>query len=329
MKKQTHPITYQTIAVGISVLLTLIKFIAWNKTNSNAILTDALENIINVVAGCLGLYSLWLSSRPKDENHPYGHGKIEFISTGFEGGLIFLAGILIIGKAINNLFFPTELSRLQLGIFLVAISGVVNFLTGYFLLQKGKKQNILVLQSEGKHLLSDAYSSVGLVVGLYLVYLTGIIWLDHVLAIFFGAIILYTGFRLLRTAIAGIMDEADYALISTMVKALEDNRSPNWIDVHNFRVIKYGNAYHVDCHLTLPWYFNIQQSYHEVQQFEKVLMEHNGFVEECFIHVDPCGPPSACLICQKTDCDERKVNSEKYIKWKLSNVMKDQKHDLD
>jgi cation diffusion facilitator family transporter len=320
------PIQYQSIAIGIGIFLTLLKFFAWGLTNSNAILTDALENIINVVAGAIGWYSLWLSGRPRDRNHPYGHGKIEFVSTGFEGGLIFLAGLLIIGKAVYGLFRPTHIDRLEEGIGLVLVSGLINFLTGWWLLKVGKKKNTLVLQSEGRHLLSDAYSSAGLLLGLLIVIWTDILWLDHVIAILFGGIILFTGFKLLRTAFAGIMDEADYELIGEMVKELEKKRDPNWIDVHNFRVIKYGNSYHIDCHLTLPWYFDLFQGHDEVTRFEDLLRKHDPSVSDFFIHIDPCSPPTACEICQKQDCAKRESPFSKYIKWQLDNVMEDIGH---
>jgi cation diffusion facilitator family transporter len=320
------PLQYQSVAIVIGIILTVVKFFAWGVTHSNAILTDALENIINVFAGSIGWYSLWLSSRPRDKNHPYGHGKIEFVSTGLEGGLIFLAGFLIILKAVYNLFNPTGIGHLEEGIGLVFISGLVNFLTGWWLLNIGKKRKILVLKAEGKHLLSDAYSSAGLLIGLFIVLWTGILWLDNVIAILFGGIILYTGFKLLRMAFAGIMDEADYELIEEMVKVLEKQRVPNWIDVHNFRVIKYGNQYHIDCHLTLPWYFDLRQGHDEVTRFENLLQEYDPSVSEFFIHVDPCIPPMACEICQKQDCSQRKVSFSRYVKWELDNVMEDKRH---
>lgn len=328
MKKAywNSPFFFQAAAVLVSILLTLLKFWAWVLTNSNAILTDALENIINVIAGCFGLFSLWLSAQPKDKNHPYGHGKIAFISTGFEGGLIFVAGILIIGKASYNLFYPTEIQELNTGLLLVAFSGLINFIMGRVLLLKGRRNNILVLESEGQHLLSDAYSSLGLVIGLFLVLLTDIIWIDHLLAILFGSIILFTGFKLLRKAIAGIMDEADYSLIKTLVNTLEEKRSDNWIDVHNFRVIKYGDQYHIDCHLTLPWYFNVKESLEEVTYFQQLLQEKHKTVEECFIHQDPCAPPHDCSLCSKADCLVRQAPFQSHLPWNLDSVMEDKHH---
>nr|MBP9875104.1 cation transporter [Haliscomenobacter sp.] len=242
----------QITALILGVGLMAVKFLAWYRTGSNAILSDALESIINIVAGAFGLYSLLISFKPKDQNHPYGHGKVEFLSAGFEGALISIAGVLILGKAVYNLFYPQELEELKLGIYLTAFTGAANYLMGWVLEWKGMRNNSLILKSSGKHLQADAWSSLGILLGLALVFSTGINQLDNLLALFFGLLIIYSGFGLVRQSIAGIMDEADYRLIRSIVNHLQQNRSENWVDIHNLRVIKYGPNPHIDCHLTLP-----------------------------------------------------------------------------
>ncbi len=314
------------IAIIVGLILMSTKFFAWWLTNSNAILTDALEGIINVMAGAFALYSLILAAKPRDENHPYGHGKVEFISAGFEGGMIFLAGLLIIGKGIYNLIYPQPIGQLGIGIALVAASGIVNYLLGYLLEKNGRQSNSLILMADGKHLKSDAYSSAGLLVGLTIVYVTKIAWIDNLTAVLFGAIILYTGFKLVRESVAGIMDEADYKLIEKMVQHLATHRRPNWIDVHNFRVIKYGNTLHVDCHVTLPYYFETRTSHNEVKDFEAVVNESSPSPVELFVHIDPCEPPHNCTICQKMDCPVREAAFQLNVQWTLNNIMKDEKH---
>ncbi len=326
---QQKNIRFQIMAIVIGVALMGAKFFAWWLTNSNAILTDALESIINVVAGIFAWYSLVLAMKPRDENHPYGHGKIEFLSAGFEGGLIFLAGISIITKGIYNLIYPQTIGQLDIGILLVGCSGVINFFLGHFLEQQGKKANSLILIADGKHLKSDAYSSAGLLAGLGLIYFINITWLDNATAILFGGIILYTGFKLVRTSVAGIMDEADYQLIENMVQFLNKQRHDNWIDVHNFRVIKYGATLHVDCHLTLPWYFDTRRSHSEVKDFEKMVNQSCQSPVELFVHIDPCDPPANCAICKKNDCQWRQAGYQMDIQWTLENIMKNQMHHLD
>ncbi len=319
-------IRWQVLAIIVGLALMGAKFVAWWLTNSNAILTDALESIINVVAGGIALFSLIFSMKPRDENHPYGHGKIEFLSAGFEGALILIAGALIIGKGIYNLIYPQEIGQIDLGIVLVAISGLVNYILGVLLQRQGQRSHSLVLIADGKHLKSDAYSSVGLIVGLVLIYITNLAWLDNVTAILFGGIILYTGYKLVRESVAGIMDEADYQLIEQLVDILDKHRADNWIDIHNFRVIKYGPTLHIDCHVTMPWYLLIQDAHREIDRIEQLVGEHSGTPVEMFIHIDPCEPPRACTICRKADCHVRKAPFQTEVVWSLSNVMRNEKH---
>ncbi|MBX2927164.1 MAG: cation transporter [Saprospiraceae bacterium] len=317
---------FQIWAVVIGVLLMGIKFFAWWLTNSNAILTDALESIINVLAGLFAVFSLVITAKPKDANHPYGHGKIEFIAAGFEGGLIALAGLLIIGKSFYNFIFPQPLDKLDIGLGLTAFSGLANFALGYFLVRQGKKSHSLTLQADGKHLLSDAYSSAGLLVGIALLLLTGAVWLDNLTAVAFGFVILYTGFKLLRSSVSGIMDEADPDIIRPLVKVMAEHRKYNWVDVHNFRVIRYGASMHVDCHLTVPWFFNVEQGHQEVKQLENIIQSVNPVPVELFIHADPCRPPAACSICIKEDCAHRQAPFEAAIPWTLENLLFERNH---
>lgn len=323
IKKQA--ISIQILAIVIGAILMIIKFGAWWLTHSNAIMTDALESIVNIVAGFFALYSLILSQKPRDKNHPYGHGKVEFLSAGFEASLITLAGLGIIAKAIHNSFHPSMIHQLDIGIFLVALAGVINYILGYALEKKGNEAKSLTLIASGKHLKTDAYTSIGLLLGLGLVFMTGWVMLDNIIAILFGLIILYTGYSLLRTSVAGIMDEADDQLIKDIVKDLDKNRRDNWIDIHNFRVIKYGSTLHIDCHMTLPWYFNTREAHDEVEAFEDLVDNICDAPTELFIHVDPCIPDS-CKVCQKKDCPVRGMEKQTRITWELDNIVKNKKH---
>lgn len=320
-------IRIQVFVVLVGVVLLLAKFVAYFLTNSNAILTDALESIINVVAGGFSLYSLIVSARPKDENHPYGHGKIEFIAATLEGSLILVAGSVIIFKSVYNLFEPHTLSKLDIGIMLTAVAGAVNFIVGYFTERRGQQINSLVLVAGGKHLKTDAYSTVGILAGLVLIYLTDMVWLDSVVAVIFGGLICYTGYNILRTSVAGIMDEADYELLKRIVKVLNDNRRENWIDIHNLRVIKYGSTLHIDCHLTVPWYLNVLEAHDEVEAVGALIRDKIDPAIELFIHTDPCIAPS-CHICSKQACQVRQHDFKERIPWDFEKVIADRKHSL-
>ncbi len=327
MNQAKQNLRVQQVIALLSVVLLAVKFFAWIITGSVAILTDALESIVNVVAGFFGVYSLYLSAKPKDLEHPYGHGKIEFISAAFEGALISFAGLLVIYKAILSLSQPHAVSKLDLGIYLVAITALINLFAGLYCIRIGKKNNSLALIAGGKHLRSDTYTTVGIILGLLLIYFTGIQWLDSVVAMIFALIILYTGIRIIRSSVAGIMDEADLNLLREMITMLNSKRNPNWIDLHNMRIIKYGPMLHIDCHLTVPWYFNVVEAHQEIENLSEEVKKHYGRSIELFIHSDACVDFS-CPICEKMDCPVRKHPFVKKIDWNLENVSANHKHSL-
>lgn len=328
MEPRRQNIRVQQWVAGVSLLLLLAKMFAYYLTNSVAILTDALESIVNVVAGFFGLYSLHLSAKPKDADHPYGHGKIEFISAAVEGVMISFAAIFIFFESIRNLLSPIPLQQLDTGIYLIAATGFINFLLGQWCLRTGKQNNSLALLASGKHLMADTYTTVGILAGLVLLYITGIPWLDSAVAILFGCIIFYTGFRIVRTSVAGIMDERDNDLLRKMIEALDNERSKNWVDIHNIRIIKYGSTLHLDCHLTVPWYLNVHEAHEEIDKLGNLVRKEFGDAIELFVHSDGCLPIS-CAICIKDDCPVRHHPFQKRIRWTVQNMERDRKHQLD
>lgn len=316
---------FQKIITAAGIMLLVIKFVAWYMTGSVAILTDAMESIVNVISGFIGLYSLYLSALPRDKNHPYGHGKVEFISAFIEGGLITIAGIIIIYEAVGNLRNNTEIIQIDFGIYLVAFTALINYLLGYFAIKKGRKNHSLALIASGKHLQTDTYSTLGIILGLIIIQFTRIYWLDAVIALIFSGIIIYTGYKIIRTAISGIMDETDDKLLNEVVDLLNKERSINWIDLHNLRIIKYGSTLHFDCHMTVPWYFNIKEGHNEVDKLEDIVKEYFGDRVEFFVHLDACKDYS-CRICAKTDCPVRQHSFIKKIDWTPENICKNEKH---
>lgn len=302
-----------------------IKIAAWWMTGSVAVLTDALESIVNVMTGFFGLYSLYLSALPKDENHPYGHGKVEFLSAALEGMLIMVAGGIIMYEAVLNLGQPHELKKLDMGIIFISFSALANFLVGAYAIRLGKKLNTLPLISSGKHLQSDTWSTLGIIVGLFLLRFTGLNWIDSAVAILFSIIILYTGVKILRTSLAGIMDESDRKLMAEMVEYLEAHRQPNWVDLHNLRIIKYGSILHLDCHMTVPWYLNVHQAHDEIEALQELIRSKYGEQVELFVHTDGCLDFS-CKICGLENCTERKNSFQNTIHWTVENISTNQKH---
>jgi cation diffusion facilitator family transporter len=320
-------IRIQKWVAALSVVLLVSKLIAYFITGSVAILTDALESIVNVVAGFFGLFSLYLSAKPRDADHPYGHGKIEFISSAVEGSMIFVAGVLIIYEAVKNLIQPGAIQQLDVGIILISATAIINYAMGLLCVRTGQRNNSLALVSSGKHLQSDTYSTLGILVGLILIRFTNIAWFDSAVAILFSVIILYTGYKIIRTALAGIMDETDKALLVKMVALLNANRKENWVDLHNLRIIKYGSTLHVDCHLTVPWYLNVHEAHREIDVLAELVRKNFGESLELFVHSDGCLDFS-CKICDKEDCSVRKHSFGKRIEWTVENISSDKKHML-
>lgn len=314
----------RTITIVSSVLL-VAKFLAYYLTHSVSVLTDALESIVNVTAGFIGLYSLSVSARPRDTDHPYGHGKAEFISAAVEGTMVLIAGVLIIYNAVKNLIYPVAISKLDVGIYLIAGTAVVNWFLGSFSLQQGKRTNSLALLASGRHLQTDTYSTIAIIAGLVLISLTGFLWIDAVVAIGFGLFIIFTGYKILRASLAGIMDEADMELLEKMVALLQKSRRDNWVDLHNLRVIKYGNVLHLDGHLTLPWYLNVAQAHEEINYLATLIRGEFGETLELFVHSDGC-EYFQCHICKKGDCPVRQHDFKNLLAWNLDNALQNEKH---
>jgi len=317
----------QKIIILVAIILFIVKLVAWFLTGSLAILTDALESIVNIVAGFLGLYSLNLSAKPKDADHPYGHGKVEFLSAGVEGSLVIAAGFYIIYRAVQSFFYHHGIQKLDIGIVLIAFTAIVNFITGKVSIATGKKNRSLQLIAGGKHLITDAYSTCAILAGLAIIYFTGYNFIDSLIACGVAIVIIYTGYKIVRVSIAGIMDEADEKLLEDIVTLLNKHRKENWIDIHNTRIIKYGSTLHCDCHLTVPWYLNVNEAHAEIESLSRLIKTEFEESVELFVHSDACKDFS-CNICYKQNCMVRKHAFEKKITWTIKNISKDAKHDI-
>ncbi|PKP10435.1 MAG: cation diffusion facilitator family transporter [Bacteroidetes bacterium HGW-Bacteroidetes-4] len=311
----------RNIAIS-SFVIFVGKLIAYFLTNSVGILTDALESTVNVTTGFITLYAIYISLQPKDENHPFGHGKAEFLSASVEGFLIIIAGIIIIFEAIKRLFVPAEVSQLDIGILIVALAGLLNYLIGWYSIRIGKKNNSIALISGGKHLQSDTYSSIGLVVGLVLLYYTKLAWLDSLIALIFGTIIIITGLKILKETTSHLMDEADFKLIEQFGKVIDNNKPDEWIDIHNFKLVKYGNAFHINCDLVLPWNLYLSEAHEEGEKLKKLLV--SNFNEDIVfnLHTDECFK-KYCKHCKRKDCNERNHAFEGQLNFDMSNFTKE------
>lgn len=302
----------------------IAKFGAYFITASNFVLTDAAESIVNVFASAFAFFSIYLSSQPRDENHPYGHGKVEFFSVFIEGVLIGIAGLMIIIKSVYGIFHPNEIHDLLIGAIIIGITGAINGALGYYMIHRGKTIPSITLEADGRHLLTDMVTSGGLVVGLLIIQFTHILILDSLLSIAVGLYILYTCYILVRRSVGGLMDEADVDVVNRVVKILNDCRKEEWIDIHNLRVQKYGHELHIDCHMTLPNYFDLNRVHEEISLVDK-LINDKVTKTELFIHADPC-LPDCCHYCSMPNCPIRFEGQREIIEWTIERVVRNKKH---
>lgn len=304
------------LSVGVSIALMALKFYVYRLTNSAAVLSDALESIINVVASVFALWSVMLARKPPDSTHPYGHGKIEYFSAGFEGALIILASIGIVRAGIVQITAPEALSDLDSGLFILLLTSLVNLALGLVLVRLGRRTHSLILTADGKHVLSDVYTSAGVLVGLFVVHLTGILWLDGAVAVAVALNILFVGAKLMRASFAGLMDASDFELLGDISRIISENRKDTWIDVHKLRAWKSGNAVYVDFHLILPRGMTLDAAHKEVTELEHLLNDHLRTLHaQAFIHAEPCIDPE-CPICGYDPCAIRQRPTREARLWR-------------
>ncbi|MDB5007034.1 MAG: cation diffusion facilitator family transporter [Mucilaginibacter sp.] len=321
MKEQKRIIL---IALITGIVLMLAKFGAYFITASNFVLTDAAESIVNVLASSFAFFSIYLAAQPRDENHPYGHGKVEYFSVFIEGSLIAIAAIIIIVKSVYGIFYPNVIHDLLTGAAIIGVTGIINGGLGFYMIKKGKSLPSITIEADGRHLLTDMVTSIGLVVGLLLIDFTKILWLDSALSVLVGLYILFTGYKLVRRSVSSLMDEADFGVVTEIVEVLNEKRRVEWIDIHNFRAQKYGNELHIDCHMTLPNYFDLNRVHEEVKLVD-MLINKEVTRTELFIHTDPC-LPECCHYCSMPNCPIRSEAKTEDITWTLDKLIRNKKH---
>jgi cation diffusion facilitator family transporter len=288
------------LSVGVSVALLAIKFVAYYVTGSAAIFSDALESIVNVLASLFAAYSLFLAHQPADEKHPYGHGKVEFLSAGFEGGMILLAAVIITARAIQAMIQGPKVEKLDLGLLLMAVAGIVNGGVGLYLIRAGRARSSVTLVADGKHLLSDAVTSAGVVVALLLVKLTDMRWIDPIAALCVAVYIAALAIHLLRESAAGLMDQQDVRDEAMLRGILDshlapDGKQPHICSYHKLRHRHSGRYHWVDFHIMVPASWDVKHG-HEVAssieyEIEQAIGEGNATA-----HVEPC-VDEVCAVC--------------------------------
>lgn len=240
------------LSLAIGVLMLVGKWYAFMITGSAAILSDAAESVVHIIAVAFAAYSMWLSYQPADESHPYGHDKVSFFSAGIEGGLIILAAMFIIYESVAKLVSGIELENLDSGTWIIFGASVINLGLGGFLVWRGKKSNSLILIANGKHVLTDSWTSFGVVFGLLLTQWTGWLPFDPLVAILVALNILWEGGKLVRQSVGGLMDEANPELEKKIHAVLKEETSKKGLEYHQLRYRESGISVWMEFHLLFP-----------------------------------------------------------------------------
>jgi cation diffusion facilitator family transporter len=296
-----------SLALGLAIMG--LKFFAYQITGSTAVLSDALESVVNVVAAAFALWAVRAAEAPPDDNHPYGHGKFEFVTAVFEGGLISFAALMIGYEAISALARgPTMPDLGGLGLAVMLVAGGLNGALGLTLIWIGKRTSSMALTADGKHVFTDFLTTVGILLGLGVVKYTGLAWLDPAIALLMAVLLALTGIPLMRSAIDGLMDAADPSLLEKLLGALERNREPGHIRVHHVRAMRNGRRIHVDGHIVVPEFWSVEEAHDATAAFEKAVVQDIFPEGEIEFHVDPCRR----LYCRSCDVPVCPIRREEF-----------------
>jgi cation diffusion facilitator family transporter len=295
------------VSLVVGSLLLGVKFLAWSLTGSTAVLSDAMESIVNVVAALFALGAILFASRPADANHPYGHGKMEFFTAVFEGGLVAFAAVMILYEGVVTLHRGASLHALDAGLLWVSGAGAGNLLLGWYLVGVGKRTHSPALVADGKHVISDFWTTAGVLLGLFLVWILGdaYAWIDPVMAILVGALLCFAGARLVRQAAGGLLDEEDPELIGELASVFARMPVPGAIEIHETRAIRSGAHAHVDAHVVVPEFWTVERGHDEAEAMERWVLSNWSREGEIFFHLDPCRR-AYCGRCPVADCPVRR-----------------------
>lgn len=292
------------LSFAVGVVLLGVKFWAWALTGSQAIFSDALEAIVNVLAAGFALGVVSWAGRPADRDHPYGHGKLEFFSAAFEGGLIVFAALVILWQAGVALYEGSSPQHLDAGLVLTALAGAANGALGWYLVRHGTRHRSAAIEADGHHLLSDFWTSVAVLAGLLAVRTTGLWWLDPLVAAAIALLLLATGWRLVRRATGGLLDEEDPAFLRRLVGALAPHVKDGIIRVHQLRAIRAGRFHHVSAHLVVPEFWSVQHAHDAAEALAARVLADVGGETGIDFHADPCNR-AYCGMCNLDACAVR------------------------
>lgn len=274
------------LSLGVGFVMLATKVFAYWLTGSVAILSDAAESVVHVAAVSFAAYSLWLSTKPADRSHYYGHDKIAFFSAGFEGGMIVLAAVYIIYVSIQKWIVGLRVEHLGAGTLLVLLAGLINGALGGYLVWTGKKHHSLILVTNGKHVLTDCWTSLGVIVGLSLALVSGWLHFDPIVAILVALNILWSGGKLMRRSVGGLMDEVDPQAETRLRQVLGEMTSELGIEYHGLRHRDAGTTIWVEFHLLFPKGIPLESAHALATRIEERIEREFGMRTEVITHLE-------------------------------------------
>jgi cation diffusion facilitator family transporter len=275
------------LSFAFGILMLTIKWYAYYLTGSTAILSDVAESVIHIIGVGFAVFSLWYSFQPADEEHTYGHHKINYFSAGFEGALIILAAIYIIYISINRLIVGIEISNLGQGTLFTFAASVINLILGGYIVWKGKKTNSIILIANGKHVLTDSWTSFGVVGGLLLTWLTGWLPFDPIVAIAVALNILWSGGKLVRQSIGGLMDEVDKNTANSIRTILDKEVVGKNMEYHQLRLRESGNIVWIEFHLLFPKETLLDDAHNIATELESTIKKNLKTQANIITHLEP------------------------------------------
>lgn len=293
------------VSLVVSFIVLSLKVIGYYQTQSSGVLSDALETVVNVVTAVIALIVLKYALEPADEEHPYGHGKLEYFSAAFEGGIILFAAIAIILESIRTYLNGYEVKNILVGIGYIAVASIINLIVGLYLINVGRKNNSETLKASGLHLMADVKTTAGVIVGLLLYKLTGLVWVDSLVGVLVGVWLGYEAIDLLKRNVGGLLDATDFESLDDLSASVQKHHLYGIIDIHNLRIIRSGAFHHIDAHVVVPEFWDIKQIHELTHQFESLVVKEYKYDGEFAFHTDPCYQ-NYCRICSVTDCPQRK-----------------------
>ncbi len=286
------PIRFVWLSIVASIITITLKTLAWLMTDSVGLLSDAMESVINLFAAVIALVALTIALRPPDRNHPFGHHKAEYFSSVIEGILILVAAISIGYAAITRLIHPQPIASISLGLIISISATAVNWITAIILLKAGKRHHSITLEADAHHLMTDVYTTGGVIAGLILVHFTGWLWLDPVIAIGVAINIVFTGTKLIGRSVSGLMDqalpEADMEVINTILKKHENSN----IQHHALYTRRASSRNFITFHLLVPGSWSVTRG-HELTKLIERDLEEALPRSDIFIHLEPEGDPES------------------------------------